>query len=658
MRRHTLNLFLLMIMAFVLAFTRANAQTADVCKGALGDPVVNETFGAGSNFGGALPYTSMFYVSSFCPDDGSYTIANSTADPNLGGSCHTSWHTVTHDHTGDPNGYFMFINASFAKSVFYTQPINLQLCQKTTYEFSAYVLNLIKLSASNDQTIQPDIKFTIKAPDGTILKSSENIVPPTADPEWQKFSLFFTTPANVNSVIVELSNEAPGGNGNDLLLDDIQFRACGPVIQTGFSTITANQPQNQCVGDSRNYTLKAQVGDGYTDPSLQWQINKSDGNGWLDIAGQTTDTYNFTISDNTAKIYQYRLSAAEQSNIGSPDCRVSSGPLSVTVNAFPVVPDIPPVEGCEGETLTLTASGGVAFEWTGPAITAANKNQNPLIINAATLAAAGNYAVTVTNAAGCTATKNTTVTVDARPVITVPTAVYTICKGANTSITVSSPTGVSYQWAPTTGLNDPTLPTPTASPADTTIYTVIVTTGKGCIDSAKVTVNVLPQPVADAGAPRPIFEGQSITLNGTAQSANVYSWTPTTGLSDPSILNPVANPTDDITYTLHVSSTYNCGTAESSVFVRVFKKIIIPNSFSPNGDGTNDFWDIEALITYPQSVLTVFNRYGQAVYKSIGYAKPWRGTYNGISLSTGTYYYTIDLKNGAPKLSGWVLLVK
>lgn len=658
MRRHTLNLFLLMIMAFVLAFTRANAQTADVCKGSLGDPVVNETFGAGSNFGGALPYTSMFYVSSFCPDDGSYTIANSTADPNLGGSCHTSWHTVTHDHTGDPNGYFMFINASFAKSVFYTQPINLQLCQKTTYEFSAYVLNLIKLSASNDQTIQPDIKFTIKAPDGTILKSSENIVPPTADPEWQKFSLFFTTPANVNSVIVELSNEAPGGNGNDLLLDDIQFRACGPVIQTGFSTITANQPQNQCVGDSRNYTLKAQVGDGYTDPSLQWQINKSDGNGWLDIAGQTTDTYNFTISDNTAKIYQYRLSAAEQSNIGSPDCRVSSSPLSVTVNAFPVVPDIPPVEGCEGGTLILTASGGVAFEWTGPAITVANKNQNPLIINAATLAAAGNYAVTVTNAAGCTATKNTTVTVDARPVITVPSAVYTICKGANTNINVSSPTGISYQWAPTTGLNDPTSPTPTASPADTTIYTVIVTTDKGCIDSAKVTVNVLPPPVANAGTPRPIFEGQSITLNGTAQSANVYSWTPTTGLSDPTILNPIANPTDDITYTLHASSTYNCGVAESSVFVRVFKKIVIPNSFSPNGDGTNDFWDIEALITYPQSLLTVFNRYGQAVYKSIGYAKPWRGTYNGIPLPTGTYYYIIDLKNGAPKLSGWVLLVK
>ncbi len=656
MRRHLLSLCLLMTLTFVVGY--ANAQTADVCKGALGDPVVNETFGAGSNFGAALPYTTMYYVNSFCPNDGYYTIANSTVDPNSGGSCHSTWHTVTRDHTGDPNGYFMFINASYAKSVFYTQPINLQLCQKTTYEFSAYVLNLIKLSASNDQTIQPDIKFTIKAPDGTILKSSENVVPPTANPDWQKFSLFFTTPANINSVIVELSNEAPGGNGNDLLLDDIQFRACGPIIQTGFTTVGANQPKNQCVGESQNYTLKALVGDGYTEPALQWQINKSDGNGWVDIAGQTTDTYNFTINNNVASVYQYRLSAAEQSNIGSPECRVSSAPLSVTVNSYPVVPDIPPVGVCEGDAVAIAASGGVAYEWTGPAITNANKNQNPLVIDAAALSVSGNYTVTVTNASGCSVTKSTRITVNPKPVITVANPVYTICKGAGTTIAVSSPNAVNYSWTPATGLSDATSATPTATPADTTVYTVVVTTSSGCVESAKVTVNVLPPPIADAGKDRAMFEGQSIALSGTAKNANVYSWTPTTALSDPTILNPVASPTDDITYTLHVSSQYNCGIAESSVFVRVYKKIIVPNSFSPNGDGVNDSWNIEALFTYPESELTVFNRYGQVVFKSKGYDKPWRGTSNGITLPTGTYYYTIDLKNGTPKLSGWVLLVK
>ena len=90
----------------------------------------------------------------------------------------------------------------------------------------------------------------------------------------------------------------------------------------------------------------------------------------------------------------------------------------------------------------------------------------------------------------------------------------------------------------------------------------------------------------------------------------------------------------------------------------VCKKITIPNSFSPNGDGINDLWDIEALITYPQSVMTVYNRYGQQVYHDIGYSKPWNGRYNGAPVPTGTYYYVLDLKNNTPLVTGWVAVVR
>ncbi len=126
----------------------------------------------------------------------------------------------------------------------------------------------------------------------------------------------------------------------------------------------------------------------------------------------------------------------------------------------------------------------------------------------------------------------------------------------------------------------------------------------------------------------------------------------------PNILNPIASPTDDITYTLTVTSTQNCGVATDKVFVRVYKKIVIPNSFSPNGDGINDFWNIEALITYPQSIMTVFNRYGQQVYRDIGYSKPWNGRYNGEPVPAGTYYYVLDLKNNTPLVTGWVVIVR
>ena len=134
-------------------------------------------------------------------------------------------------------------------------------------------------------------------------------------------------------------------------------------------------------------------------------------------------------------------------------------------------------------------------------------------------------------------------------------------------------------------------------------------------------------------------------------------WSPATGLDNLSSVTPIANPTDDITYTMTVTSQ-NCGISTSSVFVRVYKKVTVPNTFSPNSDGINDLWNIDALTTYPESSIMVFNRYGKKVYQSTGYTKAWDGTYNGSALPEGTYYYVIDLKNNTPKLSGWVFIVR
>ena len=95
------------------------------------------------------------------------------------------------------------------------------------------------------------------------------------------------------------------------------------------------------------------------------------------------------------------------------------------------------------------------------------------------------------------------------------------------------------------------------------------------------------------------------------------------------------------------------------VFVKVYKQIVIPNAFSPNKDGRHDTWKIQAIETYPNPEVTVFNRYGQTVFRSKGYATPWDGTYNGTHLPVGTYYYIIDLKiPGEPVLNGWVVIVR
>lgn len=642
-------------MLFAFACIQVRAQTA-ACNGSYGDPVVKLDFGSGVTSTGpplSSDITTMAYVTD-CPNDGQYSIVSSHT------SCHDTWHTVLHDHTGNAGGYMMLVNASYAPSVFFTETKDLNLCENTTYEFSAYVLNLLKLSSSDATTVQPDLLFTIKKPDGTILAQYDtNTILPTAGPEWNKYSVPFSTGAGVTQIVLEISNNGPGGNGNDLLLDDIEFRACGPNIKVGFTTTDNTQPQNTCEGQVQNYNLIADLNSGYSNPKLQWQSSTDGGVTWVNIPGATSLSYAFQFAANKpAGIYQYRIAAAEGDNINSATCRVYSDVRTVTVNAYLAKPSItaPPV--CEGDALTLTATpGAIRYEWTGPGVTADNKAQNPLVIDNASVADNGDYQVTVFSVGDCaTVSDKVKATVNLNPVIPVITPA-PICKGSVTILNETTPNAKSYSWLPVTGLSDPTSASPAAKPAETTTYTVTVTSNEGCTATQTVTVTVMPVPEASITPQKKIFEGQSVVLDAEAKYADSYLWTPAEGLDDPTKLNPVASPTDDVTYTLTASSGIGCGSVNVSVFVRVYKKIVIPTTFSPNGDGFNDYWDIEALSTYPQSTLNVFSRSGQKVYTSTGYDKPWNGAYKGYVLPSGTYYYVIDLKNNAPLLSGWVFIV-
>jgi gliding motility-associated-like protein len=174
-----------------------------------------------------------------------------------------------------------------------------------------------------------------------------------------------------------------------------------------------------------------------------------------------------------------------------------------------------------------------------------------------------------------------------------------------------------------------------------------------------VQVTVNQNVTADAGDNKTIIAGESVMLNGRAGGDEItgITWTPATGLDNPSSATPVASPTESTSYTMHVSSA-TCGIATSSVFVRVLKKIVIPNTFSPNGDGINDTWNVDALSDYPDALVQVFDRYGRQIFESKGYGKPWNGTYKGSLLPEGAYYYIIDLKNNTQKRSGWVFILR
>ncbi|MGI8635862.1 MAG: immunoglobulin domain-containing protein, partial [Segetibacter sp.] len=398
--------------------------------------------------------------------DGLYTIRSNTSN------CHrNTWHTLAADHTGDPNGYFMLINASLQKSEFYIDTLS-GLCPNTTYEFAAWILNIIVPSACMGNPKTPNLTFSIEKIDGTVLQTyTTGDIASTQSPVWNQYGSFFTTPANISKVVLRLINNSSGGCGNDLAIDDITFRPCGPLLVPSIK----DQPGNMkvlCQGDSADVELQCKVSLGYNNPSFQWQESKDGGNSWVSIPGQTKTSLirKFTSATPIGQ-YLYRLNVGEAVNNSLALCRVVSANLSVQVNSNPVTSVFSNSPACRGNTLTLTATGGIQgaqYVWSGSNSFAATGSA--VVIKDAQLVNAGRYYLKSTNPDGCKHTDSVDVAVLPSPLITLAFNDKSICKGD--SVLLSSSGGTTYVWSPASGLSSASIPNPVAKPSDSTTYKV------------------------------------------------------------------------------------------------------------------------------------------------------------------------------------------
>ncbi len=201
-------------------------------------------------------------------------------------------------------------------------------------------------------------------------------------------------------------------------------------------------------------------------------------------------------------------------------------------------------------------------------------------------------------------------------------------------------------------------------PAAATVpYTVklFVYTTEGCVsDTAEKQINVWSYPVVSAGPDITMLQDGIRKISEARSTGNglQYLWTPSTYLDNPASANPtIVKPQDDITYTVRVTGRGGC-TNSDAVFVKVLKMPKPPNTFTPNGDGINDFWEIKYLNDYPGCIVEVYNTAGTLVYRSVGYSTPWDGKYNGQPLPAGTYYYVIDPKNGRSRVAGYITILR
>ncbi len=199
---------------------------------------------------------------------------------------------------------------------------------------------------------------------------------------------------------------------------------------------------------------------------------------------------------------------------------------------------------CIGEESQLNASGGVTYSWS-PETGLNNSNiADPIVSPTITTL----YTLIITDLNGCSDQDTVKVTVNPLPEAEAGEDI-TIYYGSDTVLNASG--GIFYSWNPATGLSDPGISNPIASPVATTTYFVSVTDSKGCQNTDSIKITILPGDFANAGSDDSICPGESINLS--ASGGISYSWSPTDGLNDPNISNPIASPTITTTYTVAVT---------------------------------------------------------------------------------------------------------
>jgi gliding motility-associated-like protein len=497
--------------------------------------------------------------------------------------------------------------------------------------------------------IRPNLTFRIETTTGTVLAKYETGDIPSQAGQWKQYGTFFKTPPGVTSVVIRLTNNAPGGCGNDLAIDDITFRPCGPAVQT----TVRNQPKTTisfCDGNN-SLTMDGTTPNGFNGSTIQWQLSTDSGTTWKDIQGERSGTY--TRPATAPGYYQYRLVAAETANFSNVPCRVASNVITVLVREKPVFA-LKNVVGCTGKNRTLeTVTGtGYAYRWTGPNGYTSTV-YNPVVSNLRFIDS-GLYLSDISYEE-CTGTDSFYVSVF-QGVTAKASADTLICEGTQASLSASG--GTTYLWTPATGLSNAGTSSPVASPLITTDYMVHVSNASGCHDSAVTKVSVWANPLVSAGPDKTLFSGGKVALEGSiAGNLGSFFWSPATAMTGAGTLSPTVAPADTITYTLYALPGNGCPAVSDDVFVFVYKSLVVPNAFSPNGDGINDSWTIKGLDSYSEATTRVYARSGMIVFEGRAGAG-WDGTYKGQPVPLATYYYVIDLHIGMAPVSGWVVVLR
>ncbi|MEP7279847.1 MAG: PKD domain-containing protein [Bacteroidota bacterium] len=226
----------------------------------------------------------------------------------------------------------------------------------------------------------------------------------------------------------------------------------------------------------------------------------------------------------------------------------------------------------------------------------------------------------------------------------------TLCKGESFHLLAKN--AEQYAWTPSTGLDNNHIGTALARPEQTIQYQVIGQDSLGCFqDTGFVKLVVYPFPSVDAGVDKTIAVGTSVELNAkVSKDVTIIKWQPSVGLSCFNCANPVASPKQTTSYRIMAINEGGCmNKDEITVFVVCNNgNIFLPNTFSPNGNGTNDVFYPRGTGLYSIKSMRIFNRWGEPVFEATNFkandaSKGWNGMFKNKQAPNDVYVYFVEV---------------
>lgn len=376
---------------------------------------------------------------------------------------------------------------------------------------------------------------------------------------------------------------------------------------------------------------------------------------WTPLAGiRNANTSSPVVNPQATTIYHVKVDA------GNGCVNTDSVKVNVTGKVSLVLPKDTTI--CLTDTVQLnTVSNALKFMWSPSSTLSDSTVESPLAVPTSTTI----YHVKA-NIGTCFTDGETTVNTAPYPIADAGTAP-SVCFGSTTKLNASY-MGTNFAWSPTNSLLNYNTLTPTAGPQETTLYTFTAYDKSvgGCPKpvSDTVTVVVVPPVQVFAGNDTNIVAGQSLQLNATG--ADTYQWSPSTGMNNSNIANPIVKLPDEVqevTYALKGTTAQGC-IGYDTVKVYQFKtvpQIFVPSAFTPDGDGRNDILiPVVAGIKQFEN-FSIYNRLGQLLFTTPSVGVGWDGTYKGLKQPPGTYVFVataIDYLNHHLIKKGTVVLIR